>query len=166
MVSTNRERALSSKANRRVFWIRFLTIRENEISKVKYTINGIRDTLRSKINNLLRMVISSSSRYFPFTLHRNSPLHLKSHNIKISLRLQQFSGHPSELSRKKRQKSWILMSRSPFPTIFTHSQGPPAESVSLFQTYTLHWLMRRSVLLLCPLQHAASQDQHIDALHH
>jgi len=38
-------------------------------------------------------------RDFPFTLHRNSPALLKSHNIKISLRLQKFSSRPSELSR-------------------------------------------------------------------
>ena len=39
--------------------------------------------------------------HFPYTLHRNSPEHLKPYNIKISSRLQQFSGGTSELSREK-----------------------------------------------------------------
>ena len=65
--------------------------------------------------------IITVDRDFPFTLHRNSPAHLKSHNIKISLRLQQFSGRPSELSRKKRQKSRTLMSRSHLFLLFLHT---------------------------------------------
>lgn len=37
--------------------MRLLTIRENEISRAEYATSGMRDTLRSKISNLLRIVI-------------------------------------------------------------------------------------------------------------
>ena len=45
----------------------------------------------------------------PFTLHRNSPAHLKSHNIKISLRLQQFSGRPSDGWQPQAAVPWGLL---------------------------------------------------------
>jgi len=46
---------------------------------------------------------------------------LKSDNVKISLRLQQFSGNPRELSRKKTPKHPSTYVKKPhFPTTLTH----------------------------------------------
>ena len=51
-------------------------------------------------------VVPGFDRDFPFALFGNSPAYSKSYNTKIPLRLQQSSGHPSELSRQERQGSW------------------------------------------------------------
>jgi len=50
---------------------------------------------------------SSLIRDLPFTLHKNSPVRVRSYNIKISLRLQQFSGdgvRPDDVYYDKKPK--------------------------------------------------------------
>ncbi len=53
---------------------------------------------------------------------------------KISSRLQQFSGRPSELSRKKRPKSWTLTSRSHLFILFWHTATVALHSGTWFST--------------------------------
>jgi len=75
------------------------------------------------------------NRDFPFTLHRNSPSHLKSPNIKISLRLQQFSGRPSELSRKNAKRVEHLRREAAFSYYFCTPPPLPSIPEPGFQQY-------------------------------
>ena len=78
-------------------------------------------------------------RNFPYTLHQNTPAHLKLHNIKISSGLQQFSGHTSKLSRKKTPKKlYTCVKEPPFPTILTHRHRCPPFRNLVFSNATYH----------------------------